>query len=272
MIAPTTTSSTLEVHFLNVGQGDATLIQTPNNRQVLIDASRGSAVLKPLQEIIPSYDKTLDAIVLTHPDADHIGGFVPILDTYEVEYALHPYTPFAETQIAQRVGILLSEHIPEKNRITIANYHTFTLDGVSFEFLWPLIKDSNPTKDRNYASIVTLVRYGDMEIVLMGDAPKEVEHRIIDLFPEKLRSIEILKLGHHGSKTSTSLAFLKHLTPEVAVISASASNPYGHPHREVLTALDTYSSQHTDEPITLYETKNGTISLCLSKQAFAECG
>lgn len=270
IFTPFLSTGALEIHILDVGQGDATLIQTPNGHQILVDASRGRAVIAPLQEILPIHDKVLDAVVLTHPDADHIGGFVPILDMYEVSRAFHADVPFDGTQVARHVSELLQEEITTPGHIALVDArHAFVLDGVHFNVLWPFAGVA--TNDKNYASVTLLVSYGDMKALLTGDAPKSVEHTLVRTFPEETADVDILKLGHHGSKTSTAPAFLEHTKPNAVIVSAGEHNSYGHPHEEVLATIERYNQNHPDEPIAVHETKDGTVSFCLTPKRARMC-
>lgn len=259
----------LRVHFLDVGQGDAIVVETPGRKQVLIDAGRGLSIVEPLQEILPQHDKTLDIAVLTHPDADHIGGFIPVFDRYDVSLVFHSFASF-DTATAQKVESLLEKEVPdERHIIPVSDRYSFVVDGVRFEILWPL--QVSTVTDKNVFSIVLLVQYGDVKVLLTGDAPASVEEKLIQMFPEMLRDVDLLKLGHHGSKTSTSRNFVRHTAPNIAVVSAGESNSYGHPAAEVLHTIESYNAEHPDDALVLYETKHGTVSFCASKREIAPC-
>ena len=258
-------SEHLRVHFLDVGQGDAILIETPNNRQVLVDAGRGIKVLGALDMILPAHDRDIDVVVMTHPDADHIGGFVPVLRQYEVGTVIQSFIPSKTNLYKTVVKAIEGEGA---NVYTVSQAYSFFLDGVQFDILWPL---GTTVKETNAASVVLLVTYGDIEILLTGDAPSAVEDFLIETFGEKLKDVELLKAGHHGSKTSTSAKFLSHTKPNVIIYSAGVRNSYGHPHEVVIERVAEYSTANPKENLRPYTTVDGTISFCLTMSAFAVC-
>ena len=265
--APTGTGE-VQVHFFDVGQGDAILIETPNRRQVLIDAGRGIEILNELNSVLPAHDTKIDVLVMTHPDADHIGGFVPVLQRFAVQTII---TSFVETNTSVYRKVLEGMAKQEEDGTevyTITQAQTFTLDDVRFDILWPLGREVQET---NAASVVVLATYGDMNVLLTGDANKAVEDRLVKVFGERIRDIEILKAGHHGSKTSTSAKFLNHTAPSAVIYSAAKNSQYGHPHESVIHIVDTYSDQHPDRNLQQYRTSDGTTSFCLKKTSFTEC-
>ncbi len=258
-------SGGMRVHFLDVGQGDAVLIETPNNRQVLIDAGRGISVLTALDVLLPMHDTEIDVLVMTHPDADHIGGFVPVLRRYGTDTVIRSFIT-SDTSVYRQVNELLEER-DDVQVHDISAAHTFSLDDVQFDILWPISTD---VRETNAASVVLLVTYGDTEILLTGDVNAAVEEYLIGVFADTLRDIDILKAGHHGSKTSTSSAFLAHVQPEALVYSASAGNRYGHPSDAVLERVEAYRGRGRE--LREYATaKEGTISFCLSQSSYRRC-
>lgn len=258
-------SNYLHVHFLNVGQGDAVLIETPNNRQVLVDAGRGIKILNALDAVLPAHDRDIDVAVMTHPDADHIGGFVPVLNQYEVGTVIQSFIPSNTTLYKTVVKAVENE---KSSVYTISQVYSFSLDGVRFDVLWPI---GTAVKEINAASVVLLVTHGDIEILLTGDAPSAVEDFLVETFPEYLEDIEILKAGHHGSKTSTSQKFLIHTKPNVIVYSTGKNNSYGHPHTAVKDRVANYSAAHPEENLKSHTTESGTVSFCVTKKQFALC-
>ena len=144
----------------------------------------------------------------------------------------------------------------------------FTIDGVDFTVMWPI---GNRVREKNAASIILLVAYGEVEILLTGDAPSAVEEEIIQLFEKELEDIEILKAGHHGSKTSTGEKLLLHTKPNALIYSAGKNNAYGHPHDIVKERVNVYKEKHPKEHIKSYKTTDGTISFCMTKKQFSLC-
>ncbi len=235
----------LEVYFFDVGQGDSIFIETPAGRQVLIDGGPDKAVLAELNQVMPFYDRTIDLIILTHPDADHITGLVEVLNYYQIGHILT--SGFRkETAVYQRWEDLVAEKsIP----LTIAQTGQKIIfpAGPSLEVLWP---EQSSTKylaqKANNVSVVGRLVYDQMEFLLTGDIEKDVEQYLVSHWPvDRLRS-DVLKVPHHGSKTSSSQKFLEAVNPQVAIISVGQENRYGHPHSDVLKRLKDFSVYRTD--------------------------
>ena len=255
----------VRVHFLDVGQGDAILIETPNRRRVLVDAGRDIAVLDALDAILPAQGVFLDAVFMTHPDADHVGGFLPVFSRYSIGSVIQSFFD-SQSTVYRRVSAAVSRSGVPVHRISDA--YVFDLDGVRFTILWPL---SESIHESNATSVALLVSYGEMDVLLTGDLPSSVEDMLITLFPDRLFDIELLKVGHHGSKGSTSLAFLSHVRPNALVYSAGAENRYGHPHAEVLRRVDQYRAAYPGELTFVGETMSGTVSFCLTERVLYLC-
>lgn len=241
--------SGLTVAFLDVGQGDAIFIEAPNKTQVLIDAGRGREVLRELGQVMPFWDKSLDMIIATHDDADHIGGFPAVLDSFRVDQSVRSSVT-ASTTVATAFTEGLEEegsagmNLLRGDRVKIS-------PEVSLEVLFPdrMIHEV----DANDASLVTRLSYGDTCFILTGDAPQAVEEYLVELDTGEL-DCEVLKVGHHGSKTSTSREFVRAVSPEYAIISYGCDNSYGHPHPEVMSVLQ-------DEGVRVVSTcEEGTIT------------
>jgi len=219
-------SAHLCVVFLDVGQGDSIFIQSPTGVQMLIDGGRGSAVLRPLSSVMGFFDKTIDYVLITHPDADHIGGLVSVFDRYDVGGVIR-------TEAESGSAVWRAVHERLEGDVYIAR-RTQVYDlggGATLSILFP--SGDFSALDRNESSIVARLVYGESEFLFMGDAPVATEEALLT---DTIQS-DVLKVGHHGSKTSTSKAFVARVSPEYAVISAGADNPYGHPHSEVLETL-----------------------------------
>ncbi len=222
----------LTVAFLDVGQGDSIYIEAPNGNQVLIDGGTGQQVLRELGRVMPFYDRSLDLVLATHPDQDHVGGLPAVLERMRVDNVI-------TTENTSDTGAYraFEEVIRKKNprRILARAGTRIVLDrGVVLEILFP---DSNARGwETNTASIVARLTYGEQSFLLTGDSPISIEKYLVGKNGGKLKTI-VLKLGHHGSRTSSSKIFLAATDPEYAVISAGKDNKYGHPHKEVLDLL-----------------------------------
>ncbi len=223
----------LTVAFLDVGQGDAIYIEAPNGNQVLIDGGTGQQVLRELGRVMPFWDRSLDIVLSTHPDQDHVGGLPAVLERMRVENVI-------TTENTSDTGAYkaFEEVIRKKNpkRILARTGTRIILDrGVVLEILFP---DSNASGwETNTASIVARLTYGEKSFLLTGDSPISIEKYLVGKNGGKLKTT-VLKLGHHGSRTSSSKIFLSATDPEYAVISAGKDNKYGHPHKEVTALLD----------------------------------
>ncbi len=226
----------LTVSFLDIGQGDAIYIKAPNGTDMLIDGGKkDSDILTELGKIMSVTDKEIDIMIATHPDADHIGGLTKVLENYDVKNIV---TNGGEKDTG--VFKLLSEDIRNENAsTTIAERgQRIVLDkdkNVYFDIYWPIKTYKSP--DTNDFSIVGKLVYGENEFLLTGDAGKEIENQIMNWCKTCLDA-DVLKLGHHGSRTSTGKAFLESVTPNFAIISAGLNNSYGHPHKEIISLVE----------------------------------
>jgi len=248
----------LTVAFLDVGQGDAMYVESPTGKQILIDAGAGTGVLRELGDVMPFYDRTIDIVVATHPDQDHIGGIPFVLDTYEVEVVVRSgFTKDTATYDAVNTAI------EEEGAQTVNAVRGMVInlgDGAHLDVLHPL--RSSGGGDANAASIVARLVYNDAAVMLTGDAPKAIEHHLSNRDRDKLQS-DILKVGHHGSDTSTARVFVGFVDPKFAVISAGADNRYGHPHDEVIETLKQFN-------IDIRETSTGRV-VCTTEGREWEC-
>ena len=226
-------SNILKVAFLDIGQGDAIYIEAPNGNQIMFDGGPGSGTLGKLREVMPPLDTSIDMLVVTNPDKDHMGGFVDILKNFKVQAVVEPGTD-KMTQIYKS----LEEYIRDEGaqKILARQGMDIVLDkknGVKIKLLFP-DRDVNAW-DVNDGSIIARLEYGDQSIVLQGDASALTENILVQ--QKSLLPATVLKLGHHGSRTSSSLAYLRAVQPKYAIISAGRDNSYGHPHKEVIDRL-----------------------------------
>lgn len=224
----------LTVVFLDVGQGDAIFIESPAGNQVLIDGGGGRAVLRELGGVMPFYDRSIDVLIATHPDQDHIGGLPDVLERYDVSFVIESGATNdtgAFDALERFINNEGAEHV-RAQRGQIVNLG----GGAYLEILFPDRDVSRVGGDTNSASIIAELVYGETEVLLTGDAPDAVENYLALLDSGGLQS-DILKVGHHGSRTSTTDLFLSAVRPKYAVISAGEDNRYGHPHKEVLNQL-----------------------------------
>lgn len=226
----------LHVYFLDVGQGDGALIVTPSGKQIIVDGGpAGGAMLPELAKHIPFFDRSIDILILTHPQLDHIFAFPDILRRYHVsrilmtgvQYDLPRYDEFLGLVKDQRIPIWIAD--PSKD-IDLG-------DGVTLDAIWP-----PPTlfgremKDVNNSSIMfRLMLDGQPVAFFTGDA-EEKEERAVLASGADMRA-DVLKAGHHGSKTSSGTGFLLAAQPNLAVVSSDHGEKYGHPHAVILERM-----------------------------------
>lgn len=224
-----------KVVFLNVGQGDAILISQGGN-QVLIDGGRsGKTLLSGIARHVPFWDRTIETVIATHPDADHIGGFPDLVSRYRV----HTYVSTSvrsESDVFSLLERTLREAREPIDRIVAGRGLSVAFPrGGTLEVLYP--EDGTRVSGAsNETSVVTRFSFGETDFLLTGDLPKE------ELFLPDVPPSEILKLSHHGSKHSSSDTFLARVRPEEAVISVG-KNRYGHPAPEALARVAALGSR-----------------------------
>ena len=223
----------LHVHFLDVGQGDSTLVVTPSGRQMLIDGGPdGDVTSQRLAGLLPGGDRSLDVVLMTHLDADHSLGLLGVLDRFAVGAVLtgaHPMDSAIRPQWEQAL---------ERNGVTpveVSAGHGIVLeDGVALEVLNPV--PGRLFGDTNNDSVAVRLVYGSTSVLLAADMEEDAELRLVNAGP--IISSTVLKAGHHGSATSTTQQFLDAVGPAAAVVSAGLDNQYGHPAPDVLERLE----------------------------------
>lgn len=221
------------VIFLNVGQGDAILIQQ-GRHQVLIDSGKsGPQLLTELGRYVPFWDRHIEIIILTHPDADHVGGFASLAHGYSLGRVFWTGVE-SDTEVFKQFRTKLSRVVPEDRWHKVAAGSRFTLPlGGTAEMLYPPQTFNGTAKDEdtNATSIVTRFQYGETTFLFTGDLANE-EFVLSDVQP-----VTVLQAAHHGSKFSTSEIFLGLTDPAEVVISVGKNN-YGHPTKEVLDRIE----------------------------------
>jgi len=246
----------LRIDFLDVGQGDSILVTSPSGVQLLVDAGRDTSVLRSLGKVMPFMDRFIDVIVATHPDADHIGGFPRVLGRFEVAEIIG-LNSISESNIFQS----FSKKSKEERAELLDARRGMLIDLGSGVFAQILFPYKNMTITGNDSSVVIKIIYKQIEVLLTADASIATEKHLISLEGDLLES-DILKLGHHGSKTSSSQEFLEMVEPKIVIISAGFNNSYGHPHPEVIEKLEKYQ-------IPFVETsKEGTITIFSDGKSF----
>ena len=214
------------VWFFDVGQGDAIFIDAPD-AQVLIDGGPGIQVVEKLSAVMPFWDKDLDLLINTHPHADHVTGLVHVLQRYGVNEVWTSGQDYG-TDIFDAFTLMADEE-------PIQKYQVYDLGaGASLTVLWPLLPVEGLLENTHDANVAVLLEYGRTTMLFTGDMETEVEEHIL----HQLEHIDVLKVGHHGSLTSTSPELLDVITPDYAVIQVGEGNDYGHPNPVILDRLE----------------------------------
>lgn len=241
----------LTVAYLDVGQGDSIFIEAPNGKQMLIDSGLNGEVLGRLGEVMHFGDRSIDIVLETHADLDHIGGMPLVLDNYKVGNVIRNGVG-KETEIYKD----LEDKILKKKikKIIAHRGMRIILDekrNIYFDILFP---DRDVSQmESNDGSVVGKLSYGDQSFMFMGDATIYTENIIGWNENHSALDSDVLKLGHHGSKTSSGILWLEEVDPEVAIISVDKNNRYGHPHAEVLERLDSLGIKY------LYTYEKGNV-------------
>ncbi len=231
----------LRVSVLDIGQGDAILVTGPTGMQMLVDGGPDRSVLRQLPKEMSLLDRSLDLVVETHPDKDHIAGLTDVFDRYRVSYFLSPDIE-GSTATARGLEHAVSTERGVRAFIARRGMRIHLGGGAYADVLYPDHDVSH--EETNDGSIVMHLVYGETSFMLTGDAPSEIEARLIALdgTDGELPST-VLKAGHHGSKYSTSNAWLAALAPQFVAISAGEDNRYGHPNPETIARIEDEGAQ-----------------------------
>lgn len=220
-----------EIIFMNVGQGDAILIQK-DDLQILVDGGKGRTVLNELGKYMPFGDRKIELMILTHPDEDHMGGLLEIMNSYQVGQIIESGVA-CEKDICQRWDDLISKsNIP----VIYASFgQEIIMESVRISVLYPFESlEGVEMKELNDSSLVMKVTVGGVTHLLTGDASEEMEEKLLENNVDL--KADVLKISHHGSKNSSSYEFIQAVSPKKAVISVG-ENSYGHPAEEILNRI-----------------------------------
>lgn len=251
---------------LDIGQGDALYIESPTGAQVLIDGGPNGSVLRELPRVMQFADRSLDAVIATHQDADHIAGLVDILKRYDVGAFIEPGLK-KDTVTAQA----LEDEVDAGKIPRVRARRGMWLDlggGARLDILSPDFDVSVLKPDEgNEGCAVSRLTYGNVSALLMCDAPMEVEDHLLSIEAAADMKSTVLKVGHHGSAGSTGNAFLDEVAPRVALISVGVDNPYGHPAGAALARLQSHGIPvlRTDQVGAIILRSDGTSFARISK-------
>ena len=229
----------LVIHFFDVGQGDGIFFELPNHRQVLIDGGPGREIVSKLGNVMPFWDHTIDLVILTHPHADHVDGLIDVLKRYDVGMVIESGSLYPTPDYDEWNKIVKQKKIPI---LHARRGQSVALSDIS---TLHILSPQKETIDKRFTNIhdsmvVSQLLYGSIAILLMGDAEKFIEYELVS--SGIALTSDILKVGHHGSKTSTNQAFLEAVHPQFAVVSAGRKNRYGHPHADVVDRINAFSA------------------------------
>jgi len=242
-----------QVTFFDVGQGDAAFVRTPRGQQIVIDGGPDNAILEKLAKKIPFWDTSIDMVILSHPAQDHMAGLLDVLRKYRVKTVL--WTGIEkDTEIYKEWRRALAKEQEDGANILLASGPQTISFGEGFcpqrmDILSPLENMAGilVRGDDNDTSLVIRLYSCSYAVLFTGDLTKKGESKLLEknIFLDS----DILKVGHHGSRTSSSEEFIQAVSPDVAIISSGRSNRYGHPHEETLATLEKYGIdiRRTDE-------------------------
>ncbi len=227
-------SNLLTINILDVGQGDAILLEAPRGQTILIDGGPDKKVLRRLGEELPFWERRIDLVVMSHPHEDHIFGLAAVMERYEIGVIMLTGVEAHSPTYDRLLALIKEKNIP---LYTADHAEEISFDDLKLKILYPLKSFSGQRiANLNNSSIVIKASYKDIDLLLTEDAEEPEEKELlasgIDL------EAEILKAGHHGSETSSSEAFLKAVKPRVALISDGTGNSYGHPSPRTLKRLE----------------------------------
>lgn len=272
----------LHLVFCDVGQGDAILIRE-NTLEVLIDGGPDKNVLSCLSENMPFWDREIEVVVLTHPEADHLSGLIPVIERYRVGYFISSPVGNSSAGFAKLQDLIEEKGVPVKN---LYSGGTVSFDGLKLISLWPekswlmaklessrtgLVDKARPfsegkavlgietTTNLNDFSLVFHLKYGRFDALLTGDADERVQDEIMET--AQIEPVEIFKVPHHGSKTGMIDEFLERASPDLAVISVG-KNRWGHPTEEILEKLRNFDPPAGEAGIKILRTdQEGEIEI-----------
>ena len=233
-----------DITFLDIGQGDATYIEFPDGTQLLVDCAKDGMILEALGRVLPFYDTSIDILLLTHDDLDHYGGCSDVLKKYEVDRIVT--NGMLTKKDAQWQSFLSTMKAEQAGTLTIAGVQSMDIANTTVQFLYPdrpldaLGRIPGIKKDTgsNNASVIIKLTYGDMDVLLTGDAEQELEQYLLRASPTSSWDVEVYKAGHHGSAGSSIQPFVDAITPLHTVFSSGEGNRYGHPSLRVIKRVE----------------------------------
>lgn len=244
-------SENVEVVFMDVGQGDAALLKFPSGQTMLVDCGKDASILSALGRNLSWFKRDLDYLVISHPHADHFGGCLDVLARFKVHHIyVNGYNSGGQLLENFNQAVKYEAQGDGAENIILSQPQTIEVGSTTIRFLYPdheLSRDprvpaSKESLDINDTSVVIKVSHGTQDILLTGDMEKPLERHIIKTNPGQLNS-EILKVGHHGSDSSSSEEFVEAVKPKFCIVSSGEGNSYGHPHGSTVRRLERMGCQ-----------------------------
>lgn len=220
----------LAVHFIDVGQGDSILIQTPERKTILIDGGPPEGQSKLIKYLLKKHVEEIDLMIATHPDIDHIGGLIAVLNEFKVQEVIYPNKAYHTKTYKRFKTLLKKKNVKEK---TIKSEYMLAIeDDVILQFMNTIPRKKKRTN--NEASLVIKLMHEEVEFLFMADVGIKEEKYLMKQYDMRA---DILKVGHHGSKTSSAKHFLEAVEPKISIFTYGRDNNFGHPVKRVIDNL-----------------------------------
>jgi len=268
LLFPASNSSStpqLKVNFFDIGQGDAALITLPNKENVLIDGGPDKNVIYKLDKYLPNQNRIIDLMILTHPDPDHLNGLVEVLKRFKVSKIFYTGVSDSSPVYYEWQEIIKNKNIPV---LVFSGPEQLKLsENIFLDFLWPEKSiNGQSLKDDNLGSLAFKLSFGKISFLFTSDINQNIEKEILNSAANLL--VDVLKVAHHGSKTSSTVEFLEKARPRYAVISVGENNRFGHPNLSTILNFNKINSQilRTDKNGDIIFTTDGeTLNYKISK-------
>ena len=234
------TEGMVEIHMIDVGQGDSILIKAPGGNMLIDAGDKSSEAETAIKTYLDDHGvNDFEYVIFTHCDADHIGAADFVMETYNVENVIMPTDDVRTTVVYKEMMTAIKGS--GANVINAVSESTYSIGEMNFKVLAP---NGSGYKDVNDYSVVVRIDFGESSFLMTGDAEAKSEAEMVAKYTANDLDCDVLKVGHHGSRTSSSAELLSYVTPEIAIISCGEGNKYGHPHKEVVSRLDDYVGEY----------------------------